>query len=157
MKFSTRKDIEAPLDFVFARAADFAAIERQLLRRGVDLQRTKAGDVSGTGMAWAARTKIRGRARDVEATVCAFDAPNGYTVEGATDGISFTGSVETIGLSRSRTRLLVALDIRPTTLSARLILQSAKLAKGSLTGKFDTRIGSFAQDIEDRYAARQSG
>lgn len=37
MKFSTRKDIEAPLKFVFNRISDFAAIERQIMRRGVEL------------------------------------------------------------------------------------------------------------------------
>lgn len=155
MKFSTRKDIEAPLEFVFARAADFASIERQILRRGVDLKRTSPGDASGTGIVWSARFKIRGKPRKLEATVAAFDAPNGYTVEGGSDGLKFTGTVETIGLSRGRTRLLVSLDMRPTTLSARIIMQSARLAKTSLSAKYDARVAAFAQDIEDHYAARR--
>ncbi len=156
MKFSTRKDIEAPLDFVFARAANFEAIERQVLRRGVELQRTKSADATGVGLAWSARAKVRGKMRDFDATVTAFDPPNGYTVEGRVDGLSYLATVETIELSRTRTRLLAALDLRPTTLTARLLVQSLKLAKGTLSAKFDTRISSFAQDIEDRYAARQT-
>lgn len=157
MKFSTRTDIEAPLSFVFARAANFEALERQVLRRGVEVQRTKAADATGIGLAWSARAKVRGKMRDFDAAVTAYDAPNGYTVEGRADGLRYTATVETIGLSRSRTRLLVALDLRPTTLAARVLLQSLKLAKGTLTSRFDGRISAFAQDIEDRYVARQSG
>ena len=157
MKFSTRQDIAAPLEFVFARAADFAAIERQILRRGIDLQRTRAGDASGVGLAWSAQVRIRGRARRIDATVAAFDAPNLYRVEGASEGLRYVATVETIGLSRSRTRLLVALELRPTTLTSRILLQSARLAKGRLSGRFDSRVAAFSQDIEDRYAARQSG
>lgn len=155
MKFSTRKDIEAPLKFVFNRISDFAAIERQIMRRGVELQRTDGGDASGVGLAWAAQAKIRGRSRAISARVTAFDAPNGYTIEGAADGMNYTLTTETISLSRKRTRVLVGLDIRPTTLTARIILQSLKLAKGSMAAKLDTRFAAFTKDIEDRYNARQ--
>lgn len=69
--------------------------------------------------------------------------------------MNYTLTTETISLSRKRTRVLIGLDIRPTTLTARIILQSLKLAKGSMAAKLDTRFAAFTKDIEDRYNARQ--
>ena len=39
-------------------------------------------------------------------------------------------------------------------LSARLLLQSLKLAKNNLTRKFKLRIAEFAENIEDDYGKR---
>jgi hypothetical protein len=54
-------------------------------------------------------------------------------------------------LSRSRTRVLVELEVKPLNLSARLLVQSMKLAKGSLTRKYKLRIAEYAKGMEDRY------
>jgi hypothetical protein len=153
MKFSTRNDIEAPIDFVFARASNFTALERQVMRRGVEVERTRPGDASGAGMAWKAEAKVRGRVRNFEAQVEHIDPPNGYTVGGGTEGLGYIATVETVELSPARTRIIVGLDLRPTTLTARLLLQSVKLAKSSVARKFDLRVAAFCQDIEDRYRA----
>ena len=39
----------------------------------------------------------------------------------------------------------------PKSLSARLLLQSLKLAKSNLTRRFKLRVTEFAEDVEDRY------
>ena len=41
MKSSKREDIEAPIDYVYARVTDFQGFERQALRRAADLQRVR--------------------------------------------------------------------------------------------------------------------
>lgn len=56
--------------------------------------------------------------------------------------------VDLVALSRTRTRLFVSMELRPTTLSARLLLQSLRLAKGRLTGRLKTRMAEFGQRIE---------
>jgi len=43
------------------------------------------------------------------------------------------------------------LDVRPKTLPARLLMQSAKLTRNTLNKRYKTRIGHFAEDLEDRY------
>ena len=43
MKFSTREDIEAPVDHVFAEVSDFAGFERRALRHGADITRLDEG------------------------------------------------------------------------------------------------------------------
>lgn len=142
------------MEFVFAKASDFEAIERQILRRGIDLQRTEAGDGTGVGIAWKANAKIRGKPWNFQARIASMEPPNGYTATGATEGLSYTAVVELMALSRSRTRMMMSVDLKPTTLTARLLLQSVKLAKSTLTTKFNNRVEAFAKDIEERYEAQ---
>jgi hypothetical protein len=64
---------------------------------------------------------------------------------------------ELMALSRSRTRIVTTLEIKPKTLSARLLVQSLKLAKTSLTKKYKERVGDYAKEMEDRFQqARKS-
>lgn len=154
MKFSNRNDIEAPLEFVFDSVSNFAKIERLILRRGIDLQRTATAPGDGVGTAWRAVVSFHGRSREVAVAVSAFDRPNGYAVQGGTDGLAYAGTVETIALSRSRTRLLLGIELKPTNLSARLLVQSLKLAKGTLSTRLDKRMALFCKEIEDRYTAQ---
>ncbi|MDG1354009.1 MAG: hypothetical protein P8P70_12775 [Sulfitobacter sp.] len=60
-------------------------------------------------------------------------------------------TIELVALSKSRTRLMVSFDIKPLNLSARLLVQSLKLAKTSLTKKFKLRVAEFAKTLEDRH------
>ena len=61
-------------------------------------------------------------------------------------------AVELVALSRKRTRLQMTIDLKPQNLSARLLVQSLKLARGSIKRKFDKRMAGFARDIEQRHA-----
>ena len=45
---------------------------------------------------------------------------------------------------------MVILDIKPLNLSARLLVQSLKLAKTSLTKKYKLRVAEFARTLEER-------
>ena len=45
----------------------------------------------------------------------------------------------------------IELDVRAKTLSARLMMQSAKLMRNTLNKRFKTRIAHFATDLEDRH------
>ena len=40
MRFTTKQDIEAPLDFVYNTMIDFEAWERSAMRRGAEVERT---------------------------------------------------------------------------------------------------------------------
>lgn len=62
-------------------------------------------------------------------------------------------SFELMPLSRNSTRVLVALEVKPLTLSARLWVQSLKLAKTTLTQKYKDRVAEYARGMEERYAS----
>lgn len=151
MKFSTKEDIEAPIDAVFDMLCDFEMFERAAMRRGAEVQRTDSKTVPGAGMGWRAAFSLRGKRRQVEIETVTFDRPNEMVYECRSEGLMTFMTLELVALSRNRTRVLVALDIKPMNLSARLLVQSLKLAKTSLTKKYKLRVAEFAKTLEDRY------
>ncbi len=156
MNFTTREDVEAPIAFVWQQATDFTAFERQGLRRGADVKRTDRLGKVGVGSGWDVTFTFRGKERDLTSNVTAFDPPNTYTVDIASAGIKGTCLVDLLPLSRSRTRLTVTVDLSATSLAARLMLQSLKLAKGSLNSRFAGRVTAMAEDMRDRYRRQQA-
>ena len=148
MKLSVREDIEAPSAGVYAAASDFAAFERQFERRGVTLTRVAGTPEAGPGMCWKARFDWRGRPYDLDATLVSQDEGVGYAIESASAGIVCMTVVDLVPLSKTRTRMLVSLEMRPTTLSSRLLIQSLKLAKGRLSARLGARVAEFARRME---------
>ncbi len=151
MKFASKEDIEAPIGFVFSVVSDFDALERQVLRRGADLQRTDTLSAHGPGMSWTATFPFRGKERKADARLVAYDAPNGLGLVSETGGLFGNINVDLVALSPRRTRMSIVIDLTSKSLSARLLLQSLRLAKPNLTRRFRKRTSAFADEIEDRF------
>lgn len=152
MKFSTKEDIEAPVEAVFDMLCDFESFERSAMRRGADVQRLDQLTAPGVGMAWHAVFHLRGKRREIELEMVTFERPHEIVLESTSPGLIGQMSFELMALSRGRTRVSVELEIKPLNLSARLLVQSLKLAKGSLTRKYKMRIAEYAKGMEDRFA-----
>lgn len=150
MKFSTKEDIEAPIAFVYAQVADFDAFTRRALRHGAEVKQIHAGEAS-VGAEWHVSFQFRGRQRALQSRITQMDAPNGYQVDTVSGGMTGLTEVTLVALSPRRTRLGFTIDLRARTLTARLLLQSMKLAKGKLTKRFKVRVLEFAEEIEDRH------
>jgi hypothetical protein len=151
MKFSSREDIEAPIDTVFEMLSDFEGFERSALRRGAEVQRMDDLTEPGVGMMWEAKFDMRGKRREIQIVSALYDRPSDMSFEVTSPGMAGTFDVELIALSRQRTRMNVALELRPQNLSARLLVQSLKLAKSTLTKRFKLRVAEYTRDMEDRY------
>jgi hypothetical protein len=151
MKFSTKEDIECPIEHVFSKAADFSGFERQALRRGANVRKTDSNERYGLGSGWDIIFKFRGKDRHLTAKVTEWEPPNGYQIASTTSGIEGTVVVELVPLSRGRTRLSMSIELKPATLGARIMIQSLKLARGTLQRRFEMRVADFASDIVERY------
>lgn len=152
MKFSTREDIEAPIDFVFQQVTDFQAFERSALRRGAEVQRVDTKSGLGVGMAWDVAFKLRGKMRELQMELTSLDAPNCMVLSSRSPAMGGDMVLDLVALSKKRTRMSMEIELRPINLSSRLLVQSLKLARNSLTTRYKLRVAGFARELEDRYA-----
>jgi len=150
MKLSTREDIEVPISYVYQRVSDFATFERRALRQGVDVSCRSQGEAS-IGTVWDIAFDFRGRARKVQAELTKLEPEQAIEIESQSDGLTAVTQVELVALSGTRTRLLVSFDMRAKTLTARVLLQSLKLAKTTMTKRFKARVLDYFQTVEDDY------
>ncbi|MAM25548.1 MAG: hypothetical protein CML55_09260 [Rhodobacteraceae bacterium] len=151
MKFSTKEDIEAPIDAVFDMLCDFESFERAAMRRGAEVQRLDQLAKPAVRMKWQAVFEMRGKRREVEIEMVTFDRPTEMVFESRSSGLLGEMSFELVPLSRKRTRVMVTLEVKPLNLSSRLMIQSMKLAKSSLTAKYKLRVAEYANGMEERY------
>lgn len=152
MQFVSKEDIEAPVAKVFAILSEFESYERSAIRRGIEVQRVDPRAAIGAGMAWDAQFNLRGRPREMHVVLKQFEPPQLMRFEGHSKGITSIVNIELLALSPRRTRLSFDIELGAKTLSARLFLQSLKLARKNLARRFKLRMAEFAKDVEERCA-----
>nr|WP_319947180.1 SRPBCC family protein [uncultured Shimia sp.] len=151
MEFKSKQDLEIPLNDVFDMLSDFDRHERLAMRRGVDIARKDSPRQAGLGTAWDISFLFRGKQRHLDLEVTNFDAPQGLGLQAIMQGLESAISVELVALSRTKTRMNVVAEMKPKTLSARLLVQSFKLARGNINKRFNKRLAAQARDMEARY------
>ncbi|MGB0901554.1 SRPBCC family protein [Halocynthiibacter sp.] len=149
MKFTAKHDIEAPIEEVFAYCSDFPAFEQKAFERGINVARRMTLVQPGAQIGWDIRVKMRGRPRDLQVELTGFEAPNSMTLNAIGGGVTTDLVIDFVSLARNRTRLNVSFDTRPKTMGGRLLVQSLKLAKGTLNRKLQKRLSDFGTRIED--------
>ncbi|MEH6832692.1 MAG: SRPBCC family protein, partial [Sulfitobacter sp.] len=92
-----------------------------------------------------------GKRRQLEIEMITFDKPNEMVFECNSQGLMTLLTTELVALSKNRTRIMMSVDIKPLSLSARLLVQSLKLAKTSLTKKYKLRAAEFVKSLEERH------
>ncbi|MGB8813534.1 MAG: SRPBCC family protein [Paracoccaceae bacterium] len=155
MKLSTREDIEAPLASVFDAFADVEGWERAAMRRGAEVARTDKMPGMAVGMGWLVAFSHRGKDRKLAITLDRLERPNRLGFSGNANALDGELTFEFVELSARRTRVSVAMELKPRTLGARLFLQSMKLAKGKIAKRFEQRVAHICTEIEDRYRIAQ--
>lgn len=152
MELSSQQRVAAPHEFVFAQASDFTAFERQALRRGIEVECRGGPEPLGRG--WSAAVPVMGRERQVEAEVVAYDAPRDYAVLGETSGVEIRVRVGAAPDGGQHSQLVLSVALAPRNMPGRLVLQSLKLARGSLEDRLAGRLEGYAREIEARWARR---
>lgn len=154
MKLTTREDIAAPIEAVFGHVADFGWYERAAMRRGAEVVRTDDLKSPGKGMSWHAEFEFRGRDRKADVDLVEYDNPNGMTLVMRASGLEVEAVIELVAMSRTRTRMNISMEATPRTIPARLMIQSAKLARTNIQTRYRRRIAEFCADLEERCLAR---
>ncbi|MEL7301834.1 MAG: SRPBCC family protein [Pseudomonadota bacterium] len=156
MKLSSREDVALPIAAMFRAVSDFEVFERRVLRRGADISRTDPESGPGKGSTWEARFQFRGRERDLTARVTEFDAPSLIGVTSISGGLKGDFTVSLVALTPRKTRMIVGLDLTPNNLSARLFVQSLKLAKSTISKRFETAVADYARGLERSHAEAEA-
>ena len=151
MKFSTKQDIETPAAYVFAALTDFEAWERAAMRRGADVARTDKMRQAGAGMSWHVAFQFRGRQRKIDLRLLNMIPASKLEFAPLSAAIDATTKVEIVEMSAKRARLHMAANITPLTLTAKLFMQSLRLARARADRKFAQRVQTIVTEIEARY------
>ena len=151
MQFAAKEDIEAPIDAVFAMLSEFESFERSAIRRGIEVMRIGEHDRIALGMGWNTRFVMRGKQRSLRLELCQYDPPSTMRFEATSASINATMLIDLLSLSQRRTRMGLVLELKPQTLSARLLVQSLKLARANLTRRYKLRVAEYAKGLEERY------
>ncbi|KIT17730.1 SRPBCC family protein [Jannaschia aquimarina] len=152
MKFVATEDIRAPREEVWPHVADIDRWEGMIAAKTKRLDRRPPGPAA-VGTTWDARASIRDKDRDVTARLVRMDEPGRLTFETRTDGMEVTFDVMLEEKGPHMTRLSVVTEAKAKSLTARLLLQSAKLARGQMAKRYKARVAAFAARLEgDRKA-----
>lgn len=151
MKLTAKTDIEAPASFVYANLIDHAAWEREMARRGAEIERPADMPLAGIGAGWRIRVPFRGKVRKFLVRIEDM-SPDARLVFGI-DGQAIEGNsvLELLPMSPRRTRLRMALDVKPKTLAARLFLNTLRLAKGKVQARLEKRLEQLGARIADNH------
>ncbi len=151
MKFVAVEDIAAPIDHVWSRVSDVETFETRMSSRAKNVTRTPSGP-PGEGTNWTAQAEIMGKIRDIKVTLTQLRGPDLLTAMGVSNGMDVTIRVELVEQSPRLTRLTVTSEAKAKSLSARLMLQSAKLARQSMAKRYKSRVAEYAAKVEGSFA-----
>ena len=91
MEFTSRDDIDVPIDQAFEMLTDFEQFERAALRRGAEVTRLDDLARPGVGARWQASFSFRGKPREMTIAITEYDRPNEIRLAAAVAGIAVLG------------------------------------------------------------------
>ncbi|AXC50668.1 SRPBCC family protein [Paracoccus suum] len=150
MQVSTSHDVEMPADALFDAVADFDLLERMMVRRGAQV--TRLEPPAGSPMSWDIAFDWRGRRREMRLHVTSYDRPEKVQMHGTSDSFDVEIRADIVALSRYRSRLVLTIEGKARTIKARLMLQTAKLTRGSIDKKFEARVAAYLDGLAARDA-----
>ena len=121
MKFSSHEDIEAPAQAVFAAPSENEQFQRMMQQRGVAMRRVDDRPEVGPGMAWEIDFKFRGRARKLRCLVTEVQGPERLCLSNESGGLTGDVAISVLTLAPQRSRVLVSVEMKPKSFSARLL------------------------------------
>ena len=135
MKFKVSEDVDAPMNLVWTRFVDFSQFENEAKRRGADLVRLGDWSEPKIGAKWRGEVPVRGKSRMIVAEITTFDPEETCVVTSQIGGMDCVYDLTFVALSPEVTRVTSVLELSANTLSARLLLQTMKLARGKVIQK----------------------
>ena len=151
MKLTPTCTVEAPIGRVFDALLDFAN-PRNRLPQNAEVVRTDTLAAPGPGMSWQMTIDLRGHRREVRIELADWTPPERLRFEAASPGLAIYCTAVLSATAPDRTRVDFDLDLKPDSLSSRLLVNSLKLAKYQITRRLETRLTGVLGAIVTRAA-----
>lgn len=145
MKFSTRKDVNMTAQDLFRTLSDFDRLEQVIRNSRAEVTALDPG-VEGT-KAWDIGFDWRGRRRVVRFALTRHDPDDALRLNGSSEAFDIVLDLTIVALTRARARVICEADLRPRTMKARLLVQTAKLNKTALDNRFAERVGRMVDQM----------
>lgn len=147
MKFSTRLNFDEPAAVLFDQVGNFDKMEKLLQSRGASVVRLNPAHEAGAALGWLIGFDWRGRRRELNLKVTRFDRPDRISMLGRGESFDVDIDISVLALSKTRSRLIFETDVRPRNMRARLLVQTAKLAKAQMDHKFALRVSDMIHQM----------
>ncbi len=151
MIFVAQDEVHVPQDYAFSHFSDFISYEATALSYGADIRRVDGFQQVSQGVAWRGTVPIRGKTVGVEAKVTNFDPSRQSQMVTQAGGMTVTVDLSFEEMEPEKTRVTARAELRANTLAARLIVQSVRLARGSLQRRIDSKLVALGSKFEAEY------
>lgn len=151
MKFVASEDIQASASDIWSALTDFDRMEGVARARNVKVTRMGMHPLPK----WEVEFGYRDKPRLAEVAVVSLEEPIHLTIYGLGKSLEGDVRVDLQILGPNRTRMTVETEIKARSLSARLFLQSLKLAKSRINKRYQDTASRMVGYIERQVAARK--
>jgi hypothetical protein len=136
---------------VWARFTDFSGFEEDARGRGAILNRVGNWTQTVQGVEWRGEVTVRGKSRPITAKVTQLVPQELCVVDSRIGGMNCHQEIIFVPLSTTVTRVALMLDLSADTLTARLLLQTMKLARGRVLQKLQGVLARQGNAVEAAY------
>jgi hypothetical protein len=157
MKFKVSEDVDAPLDMVWGHFTDFTGFETEARGRGAVLHRVGQWTQAAQGAEWRGEVKVRGKIRPVSAKIMQLVPQELCVIDSRIGGMQCHHEMLFVQLSQKVTRVAFVLDLSADTLTARLLLQTLKLARGRVLQRLQGVLVRQGNLVEVAYRRAERG
>lgn len=149
LQLIARTTIPAPLEMCWERFVDIDAVLERIPHNRVGITRTVGEGSASVGSAWQVALHFAGKDHSGTMTVTEVTRPQHCRLQGATDSIALTLSVDMSALAEDLTALVVTAEGTPASLSGRLLLKPLQIIKPALETKFQDRVAWVVAQMMD--------
>lgn len=150
MQLTATEILTGHIEEVFVSLTDFSAAEKTALERGVNIRRLDALAEPGVGVRWQIDFFARGRERRAEIEVVKLTKPTSLKYEGHVGGLLFETNVACRVLDSNATEVTVITKLRARSMSARVLIQSMKIARRRVVKRYRQSVRRVLRDVEAR-------
>jgi len=156
MKFKVSEDVDAPQTMVWARFTDFSGFEQDARGRGATVTRIGNWTTTAEGVEWRGDVTIRGKNRALAAKVTRLAPEDLCLIESRIGGMDCSYEMTFVPLSAEVTRVALVLELSADTLTARLLLQTLKLARSRVMLRLQGMLARQGNAVEAAYRRQKN-